>query len=766
MADGYSAASVAVAGRSVIGRKQYGIYRLLTIDCEATQKKMLDISQINSLTEVIGLQYNMDYSTEDHLKSLRYGKLVILTDQNENGSHFKGLLINFLYTNWPHLVRLPFLEEFITPVVKATKGEDKYSFFSFAEFDEWKASTPDNNTYNVKYYLGLGTMSWIEAKEYFSNIDSHRVMFKYNGPEDDQNISKAFSKNAMEQRKEWLTEHMDDCRRRKAIGLQDKYLYTGKTKAVSFSEFINSEYVLFANFDNAWSIPSVVDGLKPGQRKVLYTCNKHNDKRKIRVNQLAGSIAEVAAYHHCERSLCKIIIDMAQSYIGSNNINLLIPFGQFGTRLMGGKDCADYYYLYTMRSTLTRLIFHPHDDPLLSYNTDRIENQKIEPNWYIPIIPMILVNGFEGTGTGWSTKVPKYDTHQLIRSLRKMIAGEEPEVLTPHYNHFLGSIEATGDTRFAASGCVAIIESGKIEITELPIGTWTTPYKENVLEPLLHGTENVKPIITEYKEYHTDTTVRFVISFAPGEFEKLEKEVGGFHRVFKLCGSINTNNMHAFDSNNYLRKYEKANDILKEFYNVRLEYYVKRKNYWEIKLTAEADKLCNQAKFIMEKTNNTLVVENKTQKVMIDELIELGYLADPVEKWRRKTGIDANEKEGEKEGEDCERALSKELINFKEYDYLLGMSMWMLTEESKNELFKQRDAKISELNVLKKKSEYDLWLTDLDALENALLEMEEKQQNEQAMNSNKDLYPSETGKNVVFKVTEAFLEKYCKDEEE
>ncbi len=634
-------------------------------------------------------------------------------------------------------------------------------------------------------------------------MDRHRVLFKYSGTEDDENIIMAFAKKAVDQRKEWLTHHMDECKRRKELGLQEKYLYTKETKSVTYSEFINLELVLFSNSDNVRSIPSAVDGFKPGQRKILYTCIKRNDKREVKVAQLAGSVAEQSAYHHGEVSLCMTIVNMAQNYVGSNNINLLVPSGQFGTRLTGGKDSASPRYIFTMMSPLSRLIFHPHDDPLLNYNYD--DNQKIEPNWYIPIIPMILVNGCEGIGTGWSTKIPNHCPRQIIRSLRKMISGDEPELLQPHYKNFRGTIEAVGDTRFFTTGTVSIVEDVKIEITELPIGTWTTTYKENVLELLLHGTEKVKPVISDYKEYHTDTTVRFVISFAPGQFNTLEREMGGFHRIFKLSGSISTNCMHGFDHNNCLRKYEKANDILREFFDLRLEYYSKRKEYLEGMLTAEADKLSDQARFIMEKCNNTLVVENKKRKTMIDELIKRGYRADPVKEWKRRIAAeddeDADEPAAEEEEEagesskkpkapvDPEKAFQK-LTDVKKYDYLLGMSMWMLTEERKNELLKQRDAKISELNILKKKTKEDLWLFDLEALEKKLNEIEDKERQEELNTNAKaskaakaskgkaaavtggrkraekstaaDLYPSADGIKVEFKITDEIIKKYEK----
>ena len=141
----------------------------------------------------------------------------------------------------------------------------------------------------------------------------------------------------IEQRKVWLTNWMEDCQRREDLGLPEQYLYEKNTRQVSYKDFINKELVLFSNCDNERSIPSLVDGFKPGQRKVMFTCLKRNDKKEVKVAQLAGSVGEKSAYHHGEASLMGTIINLAQDYVGSNNINLLLPNGQFGTRLQGGR---------------------------------------------------------------------------------------------------------------------------------------------------------------------------------------------------------------------------------------------------------------------------------------------------------------------------------------------------------------------------------------------------------------------------------------------
>ncbi|KAJ0178117.1 hypothetical protein K1T71_005940 [Dendrolimus kikuchii] len=788
LTEGDSAKTLAVSGLSVVGRDHYGVFPLkgkpLNVR-DASHKQVLENVEINNLIKILGLQYKKKYNSVDDLKSLRYGKVMIMADQDQDGSHIKGLIINFVHHNWPELLKLPFLEEFITPIVKATKKDKEISFYSLPEFEEWKRDTDNHHTYNIKYYKGLGTSTSKEAKEYFQNMERHRIKFKYGGQTDDHHIELAFSKKGADQRKEWLTNHMDEVKRRKEIGLPERYLYTKETKAVSYSDFVNLELVLFSNGDNVRSIPSMIDGLKPGQRKVIFTCIKRNDKREVKVAQLAGSVAEHSAYHHGEQSLAMTIVNLAQNYVGSNNINLLEPRGQFGTRLCGGKDSASPRYIFTLMSPLTRLIFHPHDDPLLVHEFE--DNQKIEPIHYIPIIPMVLVNGAEGIGTGWSTKIPNYNPRDIIENIRRMLDGEEPKPMHPWYKNFRGTIEGFGD-KYVISGEAAILPGEKIEITELPVGSWTQNYKENVLEPML-GTDKVKPVISEYREYNTDTTVRFLVSLLPGKLADVEAE--GIHKVFKLQTTISMTCMNAFDHNCCLNKYDKVEEILREFYGIRLKYYGRRKEYLEGQLQAEADKLSNQARFILEKCDKGLVVENKKRKVMVEELIKRGYAPDPIAEWKKRAskmqGLTALEDDDEQESEeevepepekgkpvDPEKAF-QQLKEVKKFNYLLGMSMWMLTKEKKDELLKQRDHKLTELTTLKAKTPPMLWREDLDALLIKLEDVEEKERQEEqtvnkkttkAMNANKknrkslmDIAPSEHGRRVEPKISDELIKR-------
>jgi DNA topoisomerase-2 len=349
------------------------------------------------------------------------------------------------------LLNIPgFLQQFITPIVKVSKGKKSQAFYNLREYENWMKATGNNGKgYTIKYYKGLGTSTSAEAKEYFSNLPQHKIWFQEmkndEGIDDDAMedivpdvlrssgsdlIDMVFRKDRVEERKTWLM----------AVD-RESYLdfsVASNKGGVKYSEFINKEYCHFSLYDNERSIPCLVDGFKPSQRKVLYACFKRKLKGEVKVAQLTGYIAEHSAYHHGEASLQGTIVNMAQDFVGSNNINLLTPAGQFGTRLMGGKDAASPRYIFTRLEPITRTIFHPDDDELLNYRLD--DGMTIEPDFYVPVIPMVLVNGADGIGTGWSTNVANYNPRDIIDNLRRYIAGEEMEEMAPFYSGFSGEV--------------------------------------------------------------------------------------------------------------------------------------------------------------------------------------------------------------------------------------------------------------------------------------------------------------------------------------
>lgn len=383
--------------------------------------------------------------TYTDVKDLRYGSIMIMTDQDHDGSHIKGLLINFLHNFWPSLLKIPgFLKEFVTPIIKVSQGaHTAHKFFTIADYEKWVEQRGNRGLQgcHIKYYKGLGTSTAAEAKEYFREIVSHTIAFKplSGGSVDDDAINLAFNKSQADARKDWLTT------------FDRKVCIDHSKRSIGFKEFVDRELIHFSVADNHRSIPSLVDGLKPGQRKILYSCFKRLPSgakklsQEIKVAQLSGYVAEHSSYHHGEISLNMTIVGMAQDFVGTNNINILMPVGQFGTRGLGGKDYASCRYIFTNISDQTRTLFPEEDGPVYDYLNE--EGFSIEPDYYAPVIPMVLANGAEGIGTGWSTMIPQFSPLDLVENLRSRLQHNRPfKRMSPWYRGFTGSVELQSET--------------------------------------------------------------------------------------------------------------------------------------------------------------------------------------------------------------------------------------------------------------------------------------------------------------------------------
>ncbi|EXJ86810.1 DNA topoisomerase II [Capronia epimyces CBS 606.96] len=695
LTEGDSAKGLALAGRSVVGPDLFGVFplrgKLLNVR-DASVDQISKNAEIQNIKNFLGLQHKKVY-TDTH--GLRYGHLMIMTDQDHDGSHIKGLLINFLQVQFPSLLKIPkFLVEFITPIVKVYKGDPKNpsqvrAFYTMPEYEAWKETHKHERGWEYKYYKGLGTSTTEDAQQYFNDIDKHHKEFDVMKDEEVPLIELAFSKKKTDERKEWL-------RQFKAGTYLDHTM-----KNISYSDFINRELILFSMADNIRSIPSVVDGLKPGQRKVMYACFKRNVKKDMKVAELSGLVGGMTAYHHGEASLQQTIVGLAQTFVGSNNVNLLEPSGQFGTRNQGGNDCASARYIFTRLSPFARKLFHQADEPLLTYNTD--DDKTIEPEVYVPVVPLILLNGADGIGTGWSSSIPNYNPEDIVENLRRRMRGEEWTPMQPWFRGFKGEVKATAPDRFQFSGIIHRTGNTEVEITELPIRVWTQDFKDK-LEEIIKA-EKVPSFIKDYKDYNTHNTVHFIIQMDEKHAEAAVEE--GLVEKFKLTKSVATSNLVAFDTEGRITKYANVEAIMDEFYSYRLQMYAKRKEWLLQDMHKSLKRLTNQARFIQMIIDGKLIISKKKKAVLIAELKNLGFDAYPKtedpSKQREVLPVDEEEPE-EDDGP----------VDASAYDYLLSMPLWSLTQERVEKLLKQIGEREEEIDALMKKSKEDLWKHDLD----------------------------------------------------
>jgi DNA topoisomerase-2 len=695
LTEGDSAKALAVAGLGVVGRDYFGVFplkgKVLNVR-DITLKKVSDNSEINNLVKIMGLKFNTKKGKdkEETLKDLRYGRIMIFTDADVDGSHIKGLLMNLFSIFWPELLEIPgFLISLATPILKVKKSKEMQNFYTMTEFNTWKETIDNIKQWDIKYYKGLGTSTSEEAKEYFTDFEDKSIAYTVcDKPEDEMNkelsidkIELAFDKKRSEDRKMWLKTYDKD------------NIIEQTQKKVYYHEFIDKELIHFSDYDCKRSIPCLCDGLKPSLRKILFSCFKRNLKKEIKVAQLAGYVSENSAYHHGEQSLYDSIIGMAQDFVGANNIELLEPKGQMGTRLQGGKDSASPRYIFTNLNELTFHIFNQLDNPLLEYNED--DGKKIEPLWYLPILPLILVNGSEGIGTGFSTKVPPHDPEVIVRNLINLMDEKPLEKMTPYFRGFKGCVEFKGINDYGLEqyinrGIYKIIDDTTVVIDELPIGKWTDDYK-TFLETLLYDksveSKGNKQCLVDFSNNSTEKIVNYTLKFKKEDLNEL-KQKNDFENVFKLTDSKYTNysNMHLYNNKGIICKYDSAEEIMKEFYFIRLVYYSKRKDYMLKTMQKELDIYQAKVRFIEEFISGEINILQKEDEEIEAMLLERNY-----------------PKFGNSEEEDDSYS----------YEYLLNMKIKSLTKKKIDELKKLYESKLALFNDLQSKSDKDLWKEDL-----------------------------------------------------
>jgi DNA topoisomerase-2 len=667
LTEGDSAKSLAIAGLSVIGRDRYGVFplkgKLLNVR-DASNSSVMNNAEIQNIMKIMGLNIGRTYADT---ASLRYGHIMIMTDQDHDGSHIKGLIINVLHHFWPSLLEIPnFLQVFITPIVKCTRGSIVQTFYTTPEYEHW-CTQNDVSAWRIKYYKGLGTSSAKEAKEYFSNLEKNRLHFEVMQTEAGNMIDMCFNKKRVSDRKQWIDSyehgtHMD-------FSVQE----------MAYADFVNKEYIVMAVQSNLRGIPHVMDGLKPSTRKILFACLKRGLRQEIKVAQLAGYTSEHAAYHHGEASLNGAIVGMAQGFVGANNIPLLQANGQFGTRLLGGKDAASPRYIFTQLSELTERIFHAADQPLYTPLTD--DGQNIEPAYYLPVIPMLLVNGSSGIGTGWSSQIPSYNPVDIIHNIKCMLAGNATRPMVPWFKGFTGTVlPVPNSTKWNVVGCWTWLSPTTLRITELPVGTWTNNYKE-FLEKGLDGYSSFKKDdIKEVKSNYTDTTVHFTVKLSGTAAAKYQADNELLAKHFKLSTTIDTGNMHAFDADGKMKKYATVQDILNDFVHERRQMYVTRKRWQVSELVNKLQKLHNKIRFLTMVTRQEISFQGKTKATLLSELESCGFPSES-------------------------------------HEYLLGMSLWSMTADKIAALQHEHQTQTETLRSLRGTSPEQIWLQDLGAIE-------------------------------------------------
>jgi DNA topoisomerase-2 len=413
-----------------------------------------------------------------------------------------------------------------------------------------------------------------------------------------------------------------------------------KVRRIPARFFFNTAFKEFSLYDNLRSIPYLTDGMKPSQRKAIYgTQLRGENAGLLSVERLSAAIAASTDYHHGIGSMQSTIVGLANDYPGSNNMNLFVPEGQFGSRLTS--EAAAPRYIETKLSAFFRTLFPKADDAILVHN--ETDGEKIEPKTYLPILPLSLINGAQGTGTGHACVIMAYSPKEIAAACLNVLAGKKLKAgsLTPWYNGFGGTVVRNPDTgQVVITGKLQVVNSTTIKVTELPIGMYLDQYKAH-----LNKMEDAE-LIKDYEDRSTEDGFDFTVT-VPRSLTALSEEE--LYKKFKLI-SRDTENLTLWGIDGVLKRFESVEAIIEAFIPWRLSQYEVRRQ----KLIADAKE---SIRWMSEKLRFILF-----------------YLAH------------VNDFKGKKKDD-----LIKMLIDndFVDYDRLLSMPMWNLTKDKIEELKNQ-----------------------------------------------------------------------------
>ena len=636
----------------VTGRDLFGICPIkgkLINTRKADFEQIMNNQEIAQIKQMMGFREGVDYRLEENLRTLRYRFILIMTDADNDGNHIKGLILNMLDCRFPTYLAGTNVLFYHTPYLRVWKGKNIHKFYTTAEYEAWKHSNSDWSSYESKYYKGLATS---EDPEIEDDYKTQRLVYCIYDDRTPDALSLAFDEKRVKDRKDWLSKWK--------TALDIEYM-----QEQPISHFIHHEFVQYSLVNTQQSIPSLLDGLKESLRKILWGAilqwGSTDDAKSLlkktlkpeKVAQFGAFVARETDYHYGEANLYGTIVRMAQHYVGANNLSYFQPKGQFGSRETGEPQGAARY-IYTAPEWWIPYVYRKEDIPLLQYRED--EGKKIEPYYLLPIIPIVLVNGTIGIGTGHSTYIPSHNPLDIIAWLKAKINNTSLPELVPWYRGFTGTIQLktklikhdeedkseeenealpnetttveedvpapvltinkapegkyASKTSVITTGEFTVLPNGTVVVTELPIRRWTVPYRQ-WLDSLVESRT-----ITDYRDAGNKDIIRF--------------EIRGLayptHDTLKLRKSFGMTNMVLLNSELRPVKYNTVKDILEEYYVQRLPFYEARRLNIISTIDEEIKTSDTKARFIQAiVVDKTLVVMNRPKKDIYAEMERMNF---------------------------------------------------------------------------------------------------------------------------------------------
>lgn len=645
-------------------------------------KELIDNERLAELEQVLGIRQNCRYKTLEEIRTLKYGRIVIATDQDQDGiGNIRSQIVNYFWTLYPGIIKHGVLCAYNSPLIRAVPRTGRViEFYTEREFREWK---PDGN-YKITYYKGLGGHGKEEREHMFRHFEEHVVT--YVADDKTETLCEIyFGKNA-----DYRKIALSTC----AQNVEEDYYYQNK---VNIRDHLNTSTKTYQLYNIARHVKSFIDGGLPSSRKIWAGVRELPNERQ-KVFELGGAITKSMKYHHGDGSMNQCIIGQSQDFPGAHEFPILLPMSNSGSRNKGGDDAASARYNYVKyNKPLGSALFPDIDDYILNYVFD--DGQRVEPVFYVPVVPLSILENYRSPATGWASKLFARDYWQVSQHLhlcidnRSYVERQTDFEFTKHrFRHVIRKINGE-DWSFGTF----VRDNNTLRITELPVGVWTDNW---CLAVSNHPQIAIEPI-----NRSTDTRILIDIKFNPGYLstrtdDELINELG-------LKESLKSN-INLIGADGGVCCFDKYTDVFRKWFDVRLEYYKIRITRTSAILRMRIRKNAECIKFIKNKVN----IANRTRDEQIAELRRLGY-------------IELDKKYIDRPSFDDAKIL--EDLAFKgpniSYDYLRNMTADDCTVENMNRLIERNNADQTELDRLgEPDAEFRMWKQELTNLDNLVRE--------------------------------------------
>ena len=539
--------------------------------------KLQKNERLSSLVKVLGLDYEKSYNTDDEFETLRYSKITAAVDQDDDGKgNIFGLIINFFILFWPALATRGFITRFNTPIIRAyPKNNKKFveEFESLKTYDKWikeKYSGDDeavSSDYTLKYYKGLGSHKKNEIPQMFKNFENRLCIYQLD-VEALQKLEAYFGNNT-DLRKKALSTPIT---REETLG-----------QLVDITEQLDRDLKAYQRDNILRKLPHCIDGSVPSRRKVIYTARNvfGNSNSEMKVNAFVNETSKTTHYHHGESSLASTVTKMAQEFPGSRHLPFLRPHGQFGTRSNGGKDSADPRYTFTqLNKKLCFAMFPKDDDFLLKYVFD--DGERCEPEYYVPVIPLSILENMEIPATGWKVKLWARNYTEVINNVRDMINGKIHKALPMQIwlKDNIGDIRKYKGRDYSVGKYEYIVDKNIIVVNELPLGKYSASFIGEYSSDDTSQLCNKPQFKCKPEDRTNDDCVNITFHLTETGWDEISKNYGNdtfdcVEDFMNLRTSLDDNiNMIAVDGS--VREFKKYECVINEWFPIRKQLYADR----------------------------------------------------------------------------------------------------------------------------------------------------------------------------------------------